>query len=73
MYAHSKTLDICVGEVKSKCDDVEKETKELAIKLEKIKEIQAITEELKSLQNKVKGLYKIECLRVDTFLKKFII
>ena len=53
MYAHSKTLDICVGEVKSKGDEVENELKSMALKLDKLKEIQTVTDELKSLENKV--------------------
>ena len=53
MYAHSKTIDLCMGEVKSKGDDMEKELKTMNIKLEKLKDIQAVTDELKSLENKV--------------------
>ena len=53
MYAHSKTIDLCMGEVKSKGDDMEKELKTVNIKLEKLKDIQAVTDELKSLENKV--------------------
>ena len=53
MYAHSKTIDLCMGEVKSKEDDLEKDLKTMNTKLEKLKEIQTVTDELKSLENKV--------------------